>query len=49
MVAAGFTPRPAAVPGQQRHSGEDFPLVLECPPGGATLDVATEWAAAHRD
>jgi alpha-ketoglutarate-dependent taurine dioxygenase len=40
---------PTAIPGQQMHSGQPFPLVRQCRRAGADLLGACEWLTAGRD
>jgi alpha-ketoglutarate-dependent taurine dioxygenase len=39
----------AAIPGQQLHAGEAFPLVRQCRTTGADLSRVSEWLTAERD
>ena len=38
-----------AIPAQQTHYGQPFPLVLECQSPSAPLDAAATWVAGRRD
>jgi alpha-ketoglutarate-dependent taurine dioxygenase len=49
MITDRLRVQPVAVPGQQTHYGQPFPLVLACQSPGATLDASASWVAEHRD
>ena len=40
---------PVALPGQQEHEGEPFPLALECGTPTASLEEVESWIAAHAE
>lgn len=48
MIQNALHVSPVPVPGQQRHDGEPFPLVLECRTPGVSLDDAVGWIGEHR-
>jgi alpha-ketoglutarate-dependent taurine dioxygenase len=49
MASEAIIVRPAEVAGQQRHTADLFPRVLQCETPGVTLGATAAWITAHRD
>ena len=48
MIADTIRVEPVALPDQQTHYGQPFPLALQCQSPRVTLDAATAWIKEHR-